>query len=266
MSRLVASMLRDKRWGLLGWSLGIFMMAIFTIAFFPSISQSGGFENLTESVPKQLQGLIGDTLSFVRYENYLGQQVFNFRLPLILLIFAVIFILGLTVGEEERGTLKTLQTLPVSRTKVVLAKWLVIVIATLLISVAAGLSVVIGSLLINEELFLRQILEASFAMWLLTLAVAGVVFALSMATGRKGLSSGLGSLFVAATIIVPTVTISTPELEPLAKSSLYYYFMKPRVFIEPPEPLYLALFAGVSLVGLLVAWAVYTRRDISAQG
>lgn len=263
MINLIYMMLKDKRMTLLGWSLGIAVMAMFTITFFPAISQSGGLENLTDTVPEQLQGLVGDSLSFTRYENYLSQQVFNFRMPLLLLIFAVIFTVGLTVAEEERGTLKTLQSLPVSRVQIALSKWIVIFKSTLLLSIVTGIAVLLSGILIGEEISLWQTTHASFIMWLLVLSVASIVFMLAMSTGKKGLTTGLSSLLLAATIIIPTVTIATPDLEPLAKSSLYYYYMEPSVYLNTPEPAHIGLFVAVTIISTVIGILFYSKRDIT---
>ncbi len=264
MMWLLWQSLKDKRWALLGWSLGAIFMAWLTIVFFPTIKGSGSFEQLTQHAPDQLKGLLGDTLSWTQIDHYISQQVLNFRLPLVTLIFAVIVGLNLSVSEEDKGTLKTLQTLPIGRIKTVTAKWLAILIMSMVIAAACGVGVLVGVVSIHETVGMNHVLESSFLIWLLTASTASLTLMLGLATGKKGLTTLIASLYVAANILIPTLAANIKDLEFAAKFTLYHYYEQPAIFISAIDWKHAAVMSGVAIVSLLIAAFFYRNRDIAS--
>ncbi len=264
MMWLLWQSLKDKKWALLGWSLGAIFMAWLTIVFFPTIKSTGGFEQLTQNAPEQLKGLLGDTLSWTQIDHYISQQVMNFRLPMVTLIFAVMVGINLSVTEEDKGTLKTLQTLPIGRLKTVSAKWLTVVILSLVVAAACGVGVLVGVFSIHETVSMSRVLESSFLMWLLTASTASLTLMLGLATGKKGLTTLIASLFVAANILIPTLAVNIKDLEFAAKFTLYHYYEQPAIFINAIDWKHAAIMGAAAIAGLLIASFFYRNRDIAS--
>ena len=82
-SSITTKTLYEKRWFLLGWTLGILTMAGVTIAFYPSIKDQVG--QLLASVPKQLQSVTGSAEDYRSIAGYIGSGVFDLRIPLLTL-------------------------------------------------------------------------------------------------------------------------------------------------------------------------------------
>src|SRR5690606_15719077 len=119
--------LRDKRFFILGWVLGLAFLGFAMTAFFPSFN-GGQIDEMLSSLPPALQGLIGDLQDWHELPNYIASQIFDVRLSIIIAVMAILLAIGLTVAEEDKGQLRTIVSLPVSRRSIVTAKWLAAVL------------------------------------------------------------------------------------------------------------------------------------------
>lgn len=255
--------LMDKKWAIFGWSLGVIAMCLLTILFFPSIRDSGGLDQLTKSVPDSLKGILGNTLSWTQIDYYVAEQVLNLRVPTIVLIFAVMTAIGLSVSEEDRRQLKTLQALPLARLSVFFAKWLVLVVCMSLVAIAAFVGILLATTLIDESLPKRDLLSATAMLGLLAISITSLTYSFGMATGRKGLTTLLASVFVVGNILIPSMAKSVEALEPYQYFFPYYFYISPELITQPIEWLHVAILVGVSIVSVSVAALIYLRRDIA---
>ena len=262
MIPLIRKTLRDKRWVLLAWAVGMVVLVMATIGFYPSFSQSDAFDQVTKSLPPQFQSILGDAASFKKLPNYIGQQIFDLRLPAFTAILAIVMAINLTATEEENGTLKTLQTLPISRTKVVLAKWISLAIITAVISAAAIPGVWLGVLAIGQSADMGPVAGAAFLLWLLTLGFASFTMMLGLGIGRKGLAVGIASLFAFYNIFLSTLAPSVERLKDIYKATLFYYYDNPKLVIESPDWRHAAVLGVALLVFGLAALFLYRRRDV----
>ena len=254
--------LRDKRWATLGWFAGVATMAVFAIAFFPSFSENREFEEVLTSLPQQMQGLLGDALSFRQIENYISAQVFDLRLPLLVIIAAIVMAVSITVSEEEDGALTTLQSLPVSRMSVALQKWMALVVILAIISSGAIAGTMLGVFLINHSVGFGAVVVAALQLWLLGVAMMSFVFMLGMGTGIKPLTVAAGSLFAVYNFLIASLATSVADLSTAHKATLYYYYNNPKLIIEAADWLQALILAGVSLGFLAIAIMLYRRRDM----
>ncbi len=265
MLPLLKKTLRDKRWVILGWMLGMGLLCIFTLSFFPTFSETKAFDEIFKNLPQQFQGLLGDSDTFRKLPNYVGAQLYDIRLPLLTIVLAVVMAVGLTVSEEESGTLKTLQSLPIARRSVVIAKWLSLGLITGLVTFAAVPGVLIGAALINKgTIDAGDLLYATTLLWLLSFGVAAFGFMVGFATGRKSLTVGLVSLFAVYNIFLAWFASSVDWLQDVYKFTLYYYFNNPQPVVGGVDWWHVVVLAAAPVVFGLVGLVVYQRRDIEA--
>lgn len=262
MIPLIRKTLRDKRWVLLGWAVGMVALVALTVAFYPSFSESNAFDQVAKSLPAQFQSILGDAASFKKLPNYVGQQIFDLRLPMFTIILAVVMAINLTATEEENGTLKTLQALPISRTKVVLAKWMSLAVITAVVCAAAVPSVWLAVLAIGNCIDMWPVVAAALSLWLMTFGVASFTMMLGLGLGRKGPAVGLASLFAFYNIFLSTLAPSVDSLKNVYKVSLYYYYNNPKLVISGLDWSHVAILAAAALAFGLVGLMLYRRRDI----
>lgn len=262
MMWLIGKTLRDKRWVLLAWVLGMIALVALTIAFYPSFSESDAFDQLAKSLPPQFQSLIGDADAYKKLPNYISQQLFELRIPLFTLILAIVMAINLTATEEENGTLKTLQSLPISRVKVFMAKWTSVGIITAVVCAATIPAVLIGAAIIGHTLAFWSLTGATFLLWLLTFGTASFTLMLGLGIGRKGLAVGVASLFAFYNIFLSTLAPSVKDLQDVYKATLYYYYNSPKLMLGSFDWAHVGILIGAALVFGLVGLLLYQRRDI----
>lgn len=254
--------LHDRRWFMLGWAIAFMALTALLVSFYPAM-QVSGLNELVRSMPPAFKGLIGDLSLLSSFDTYIASQLFDIRLPLIGGIMAIILGLGLSSNEEETGELRTIAALPISRTKIVLEKWLAIVVVTfvMLLAILVGMYAVMpfvdGATIPFDEL--SWLLLTS---WLLMVTFGTIPFAAGMIAGRRAVAMAAGVLVVIGSFILSTFGQAVDWLADYERLSLLYYFPATDIVRDGINWPDMVLLGGVSLGLLLAAILVFRRRDI----
>jgi ABC-2 type transport system permease protein len=261
MFNVFVKTLRDKRFFLLGWSLGLLFLGLMMTTFYPSFS-GGQIDQLLDSLPPALQGLVGNLQDWRELPGYLGSQLFDIRLPIFISILSILLAVGLTVGEEDKGQLRTLISLPVSRRKIAFAKWLAIVTICLIASLATVVGVEIGIAAIGETLDQSVVVRLGLFTWLLVTALATIIYAVGLSTGKRALTTGVAIVVAIGSFLLSTFGQAVDWLADYEKFSFFYYFPAVDIAngtIEWGNGMFYAL---VIVVGLLATLICFPRRDV----
>lgn len=263
MFNLVRKTLWDKRFFILGWSLGILFLSYLMTIFYPTFND-GVIDELAASLPPALQGLVGDLDALKVLSTYLGAQLFDIRLPIFVSILAILLGLSLTVSEEDKGELRTLVGLPVSRTTVVFAKWIAIVVICLIASVAIALGVDIGVLQIQESLDQAVLIDLVLATWLLMVAMATIIFGIGIATGSRALTMTAGIVLAVGSFIVTTFAMSVEWLQDYEWLSILHYFPAAEIAKDGLSWENMLVYLVLIVVSLAAAVIFFRRRDVKS--
>ncbi|OGL30987.1 hypothetical protein A3D14_00680 [Candidatus Saccharibacteria bacterium RIFCSPHIGHO2_02_FULL_47_12] len=249
----------SKRWGTITWSLGLALLVVFTMIFYPTISES--FSQALTDVPDSLKTFIGDSSAYKTIAGYTDVQIIS-QYAFMTLIFGIILFSGLLAGEEGDGTLQALLVQPVKRTKVYLEKFVSasLLLAAASISISAG--VYIGVLIIGEQIDIGRLAEATLALWLITLVFSALAYMLGAMTGRRGLAGGLAGALAFVSLLVTSLASSVKVLEIADKLSPFHYFNNPGILRFGPRWGDLAILALVTLLMLWLGAWFFKRRDI----
>jgi len=253
--------LRDKRFFILGWSIGLAFLGFLMTSFFPSFN-GGQIDELLNSLPPALEGLIGNLADWRELTGYIGSQVFDIRLPIFISILSILLAISLTVGEEDKGQLRTLISLPISRRHIAMGKWLAIVTICLIASVAPIIGVELGLLTINETLDQMVLVRLGLFTWLLVTALATFIFSIGLATGNRALTTGLGIVIAIGSFLLTTFAQSVDWLKDYEKLSIFYYF--PAVDIAKGTIVWHNMFFYLIIlaIALVAALIFFPRRDV----
>lgn len=255
----------DRQWFMLGWTLGFVGFAALMASFYPAMHQEGVLDALVASIPPAFEGLIGDLANLRDFPLYLASQLFDIRLPLIAGIMAIILGQALSTAEEDRGELRTLLALPISRTKLLLQKWLALVFVTGI--AVAGLGVGIYATLPFIEgasLDLAVFLRLGVMTWLLMITYGTIAFAAGMITGNKGVTSLVSIFVIIGSFILTTFGAAVDWLAHYEKLSLLYYFPAVDIVKHGIQAHDVLVLGGVTVASLALALLVFRRRDIKA--
>ncbi|MES2631251.1 MAG: ABC transporter permease subunit [Patescibacteria group bacterium] len=263
MFNLLRKTLFEKRFFILGWSLGLAFLGFAMTSFFPSFS-GGEIDELLKTLPPALEGLVGNLQDWKNLPGYIGSQVFDIRLPIFASILSILLAIGITVAEEDKGQLRTLIALPISRRKIVAAKWLSIVVICFIASLAVVVGVEVGVFVIGEELDQMVLVRLGLFTWLLITALATLIFAIGSATGKRALTTGIGIVVAIGSFLLTTFAQSVDWLKDYEWLSFLHYFPAPDIAKGTIEWGNVAFYVALIIVSLVVAFIFFPRRDIKS--
>lgn len=264
MRSVYAKTVYDKRFFMLGWGVGLATLGALMTVFFPAMHQDGAIDALVASMPDAFKGLVGDLSDLSSFDTYLASQLFDIRLTLIVGIMAIILGLSLSVADEEKGELRTMLSLPLSRVSVLLQKWLGMV--SILFAILVGLAIGTYALVpfvpdaSIEPLQVAQLLGMTA---LMTIAFGTIPFSIGMATGGRALASGLSIVVIMGSFILSTFGQAVEWLGDYEIFSLLSYFRAVEIVNGVVDWVDVAVLGGVTVIFLTVALVRFRLRDIA---
>jgi ABC-2 type transport system permease protein len=210
---------------------------------------------------KLLGASMGDASTLV---GFLHIELFSMILPAALVAFAAGTTSGFTAGEESRGTIDVLLSYPISRRRIVLEKWLAVVMACVVTAVVLWLFA-IGGAAISASPLPPDLLAAALVMLvLLGLAFGDIALAISAATGNRGAAIGLTVALLVAMYLIDALSSVVEGLGTLRPLSLFRYYMGDDPLRNGLNLGDAAVLAAVAVVFLAVAVVAFERRDLAA--
>lgn len=262
MYSLFTKTIYDKRAFIIGWCLGLAFIGYLMTIFYPAFHQDNGLDQLIKSLPPAFQGLVGNLNNLKELPTYLGSQLFGVRIPIFISVLTIILTVGLTVGEEEKGQLRTLLALPLSRTRILLTKWSAIVVICLAASLATLVGIEVGLMVIGQSLDGLVLVRLGGMMWLLAVTIATMVFSIGLMTGSKAATTGLGVLVTVGSFLLTEFASSVDWLQPYEKISLLHYFQAADIAKGTINSWDVTVYGAIILIALLVAVVWFRRRDV----
>jgi ABC-2 type transport system permease protein len=257
----------DSRIGILAWGSGLGILALIEILMFPTIREafSSIADLLANPLYKAFLGEAADAASFTTPAGFIAMYMLAF-VPLYMAVYAVILGLGVTAGEEERGTIDILLGTPIPRWQIIVEKFAALVVILGLILLMNGVIAAIGVLITPEMqgMTLMRLLEGTIAMLPVTLVMAA--FALLCATvlpSRNLAASVTGAVIIASYFVTNLSTIAEAALGVVKQFSFYTYYSPLQIMQEGIvwSEFFILLVVSVVLVGLSVV--AFQRRDLA---
>jgi ABC-2 type transport system permease protein len=256
--------LRDQRKSLMWWGIGISVLMLLTILFYPSFADSPEFDDLLEKMPEAFARLFaGEVSELTSPVGYLNSQLFVLVVPFLFLFFAIVRGSGAIAGEEERGTLDLLLSYPLKRSRVLMEKFAAMAVAIMALAFVLWLSMAIGAVAIGMEISFARMAEATFSAALLGLTFGALALALGCATGNRGLSVGVTSALGVAAYFLNALAPVVEALEPSRKLSAFYYYIGTDPLANGLDPVHAGVLIALTFVSLAVALVTFERRDLA---
>lgn len=238
-------------------------IAMLMASFFPAMRPEGGMDALLANMPSAFQGLIGNLSDLREFDTYIASQLFDIRVPLIAGIMAIILGLGLSTREEETGELRTLLSLPISRSKLYWQKWFVITLVMGLMSSALAIGVyVVMPFIEDSSIAIGDMVGLVGMTWLIMLSFAAITYGVGMATGKRSVASFISIMAIIGSFLLSTFAVAVDWLQDYEYLSLLHYFPATELVINGVNWWDVAVLCLVSLLFLLIGWLCFRRRDI----
>lgn len=265
LSSVFLKTLRDRRRGLIWWSLGIVLYALFIGAFWPVLEDSREtLQSLLEAYPQELVGLFGvdNADDMFTPAGYLASQAFGWLVPVVFAIFAAAMGAQLIAGEEEAKTLDLLLANPISRGRVVLEKWLALGAVVFVLGSVLFASVLLIDALFGFRIAFDRYLAICIQATLLGILFGSIAFAAGAAGARRGLTLGIVSAAAVATFLINSLGTATDWMETVRYISPFYYYDSHRPLTNGFNWANAGALAIASALALAVARYTLPRRDI----
>jgi len=183
--------------------------------------------------------------------------------PLLLLVFAVGFGSGAIAGEEEKGTLDLLLSNPLNRWRVVLEKYIGMIICTLILIIVFWATLAIGGAIIDMGLNLARLAAVCFSGFLLAIAFGSVALTIGCARGKTGVAMGVGGALGVYAYMLNALAPLIGWLEPFQVASPFYYYIEANPLSNGLDPVHAGVLIGLSIVFLVIAIVTFERRDLA---
>ena len=257
---------RDRRRSLLGWTVGIVGLILFTVALYPTIESNADFEKVAEQLPPAMRAMFGfdDAVPLTSAPGYLQTRLFSSLLSLLLLVFAIGAGARAIGGSEEDGTLELLLMNPVTRRHVVVASyWAVVALVAALTAVSfvaiLVLALPFGAL---DDVSLPGLAAASAGAGLLALLHGTIAFTIGAITGRRGIALAIATAVAVSGYLVHGLIGSTDALDPIRFAVPWHWYLGRNMLAQ-----------GIAVEALLVppllcvllavaAFRAFDRRDL----
>lgn len=263
LNNLFWKTLRDQRWALLGWSLGLAALSLYLLYVYPFINRAAELMKVLDNLPPVIKNLIGKNNFMATPEGFFNLQPFSILAPLLFIVFAVARGSDATAGEEERGTLDLLLANPLRRWQVVLQKSLAHGAALFVLSVVFWAGMAGGTWLFGIILDRLRLAAVIFSCGLLGLVFYAVSLACGCWRGKKKFSIGVSGGLAVITYLINAYAPMVESLRPYRILSPFYFYNGNNVLGNGLQPVHVLVLAGLIVFFFSAAFLAFNRRDLS---
>ncbi len=255
--------LRDYRIAILGWGLGLGLLMYVVVDAISSVTATPAARATLVSLASSFAWLAEP----IRVDTPGGYATWKYGFTiLVLALWPILAGSRMLRGEEARGTMDTLLSLPRGRGRVALEKLAAMWVALLVMAVLIGLLTYLGGAHVNADYTFGDALLFGLNLALVCGVFGGLALLISQFTqenrGAAGITGGLLALF----IVVDMIHRIVPNTDWLSRlSPIYYYNLsKPLIPSYGTDPVAMLIMVALSLILSGAAIWLFVRRDIGA--
>ena len=229
------------------------------VALAPDIVATGAYDDIIEAMPPAMQALVGFE-SFGSIEGIVAGEYYTFTWIVGLAGYLAYSAAGSVAGDLKDDRMDTLLAAPISRTKVLLGKYLGLLVPIIVLNIVVPLVLYVGSLLVDMPLPLADlaVLHALSVPYLLCWAAIGLFAGVVV---RRGRTAGRGALgVVIAAWLIEAVVVST-EFEWIGAVSPMRYLDPSAVLVDGTYDVIGASLLLVVAVVFVAASQLWFRRS-----
>ena len=255
MLSLFVKTMADHRRALLGWSLGLIAYAFLIVVTFPS-TKGINFDQLAED----LKFFMGGAQTLSSLEGYLTSQIFY--VPLALGVYAVFLSARLVAAEIRSGGMDFLLSHPLSRFRVIAAKFLALTAVVSILSLIFAVGLWLAGLLIEDELKFMEGLLVGINLIPIVLVYGSFGFCLGCTLKRRGAILGYGSALAVFTWVLHGLSLSSDLLSDIEGWTVFHWYATGKPFSDGLVPAHMSILVVLSAALFIISAWQFNRRDI----
>ncbi|GHO55453.1 ABC transporter permease subunit [Ktedonobacter robiniae] len=255
--------LREARIAILGWGLGLGLLMYVVLSAVPSLVNTpqarAALVSLSSSYAWLAEPIAVDTPG--------GYATFKYGFTiLIIAIWPLLVCSRLLRGEEERGSMDVLLSLPRGRVRIALEKLAAMWTALLGIGLLIGLLTFAGGQSVKGSFGLGDALLYGLNISLISGVFGSIALLLSQFFPERGRAAGITGGLLVLFIMLDMVHRVTPNTEWISRLSPVYYYnlSKPIVPGHSADVVGLLVLLGLSVLLSVAALVFFVRRDIGS--
>ena len=234
------------------------------VALFPSIQNAGvDLDAYIESLPEETRrAFVGNVTTITTIDGFLASQFYQLAWLLVLGVYYAYAAASSVAREVEDGTLELVLTHPVSRSRLVVGKFLALVPSMVAVNALSYLAVYGGVQYIDESIDAVDLfaLHAYSIGYLLACAAIGMLASVVFDSARRAQTAGIGSVF--GMFLVDSLTFDT-DYEWVGDVAVTRYYDVGEILTEGTVAWRdLALLVVVAVVLLVVSAELFERKDV----
>ena len=253
---IVRKTLRDLRWQVVGWGLGLAGLAAMLVLLYPAIAEQ--FEGVElENIGFGEIGDLGNPREFFEVEFFTWA-------PVLLTVFAIIVGGALLAREEGVGTLELLLSQPLTRRGLFLGKAVGGAVAVVGVLLLAGVGFLLTAPWVDlkGEVAVGELAVAPLSLLTFTWFVLAATMLTATLTPTRGRAWALMAAAAFLTYALHIASGLVSSIEGLRYLTPYYYSDSQRVLTEGTVWWHQAGLLAAALVCAALALVAFERREI----
>lgn len=250
-----------SRWiAVLSWGAGLSLFGVMYVAIYPQ------FEDKL-AVLADISFYQAMRIDMMSFEGFIASSLV-LNIPVMMAIYVIVAGCDTLAGEEDRGTLELIVTMPLKRWQIVSMKAIALVVVTLAMLVIAGASSAVALIAIQNSVNIVvtpiQLFFAILSCWPITLAILMIgLFFGAYFPNRRTASAATTFIFLLSYFGVMIAGI-VESLEFIKYASLFHYLdSSAGVFTKGVQASDVFTLLGIATVFFVLALFSFERRDIT---
>ncbi len=260
------STLQLRRTSLAWYSLGLALYGWMIVAFFPLIEENLDYMQAVEDIfTEEILAVFGGAgLDFTTIGGFVGIEYLSLMWVLIISAAVITFAAGALGGAVDDGTMELTLAQPVSRTQVVISRYLALATYAAILNVVTVATLYLPGLLHDVDIPLDGMGVLLAAGWILTMAVGGFAYMVSALSSSSGRAVGVSLGVLAAMWLADILGNISERADWLSDVSLFNYWNPDQAIDRSSMPAETwVVFGGAAILFAVVAMWAFQRRDVA---
>lgn len=264
MKAVIRWTLWQRRISTLWWSFGVFAMIFINMIFYPSFKNDAEeLQKTFDQLPDAAVQLFGGSTDFFSPVGFLNSQLYFIVLPLLLAILAIGLGNSLLGREEQDGSIESLLSRPISRSKLLAAKAIAGFTILTLVSFVGLVTTLVTARLVDLDVPASNIALASLVCTLFALSLGAIAFLFTASGRARSASLGITAFIGLGGYIISSLAGTVEWLRHPAKLFPFHYYDSESILRGSFDWGGTAFFIILTAACAIVAWIGFRRRDIA---
>lgn len=247
------------------WGLGLASLGTLVVLMVPLFDMQDMRELLQNFPPALLAaaGIGSDFELFATQEGFVAMGFFSKSL-LIFAVYPVVMGMRVTSDEEDKGIFAFHLSLPLTRSQLVIGKFLAHAISTVVVVLLIYLGIWVGSVGADLQLDMGKMAAVTWYLLPLMVFIMAVTVGVAALARRRQTALGLITGFVVVSYVLQTLGAMDEGGigEALGQVSFFTYYNTGSILADGVNMTHIAGFLVISLAMLALGITAYDRRDL----